>query len=587
MQSDFLSQLNKEQRQAVENYAGPSLILAGAGSGKTRVLISKVIFLLNKGVPAEQIMMVTFTNKAADEMQKRAKISLGYIGTFHSFCARVLRMYGNHIDLPSNFVIYDKSDQDTVIKQILKKSSSFKKYSTGFILNRISNAKDRLLSPDQYGALFTDEMGQYIFEIYKKYQKKLSENNALDFDDLILKTVLLLDTSQIIREKLQRKYQYFLIDEFQDTNYAQYVLMKYLGQKSKNITVVGDFSQSIYSFRGAEIENLNKFQKDFSPVKVFNLTQNYRCTDNILNFAYKVISNNQLHPVLQLYTKNGPGEEVEVEELASEQHEALYIAEKSSKIATHTSMSDIAVLYRINAQSRAIEEVFLHLGIPYILVGGTSFYQRKEIKDVISYVRLIVNPDDKLSEERAIKIGKTRFKAFLNLQKKILNKEKLPNTLDLIDEILKVTKYLKLYDAKDESDYSRLENIKELRSVAQEFYDPVSFIEQVSLVEQEYSREEKRNKNGISMMTLHQAKGLEFPYVFIVGVEEGILPHSRSMFDRHDLEEERRLFYVGATRAMKKLYLTHVRKRFFFGARTNGTVSRFLQEAGVYESWDN
>ena len=598
MKDDFLMNLNHKQRQAVELTEGPSIILAGAGSGKTRVLIYKVLNLIqNEDVDPKRIMMVTFTNKAAAEMKKRVRENLGFIGTFHSFCVRVLRNDGELIGLKDNFVIYDDNDQKDLLKKLLEDDLSLQKHSINFYLNQISSAKNQLLSPEQYLRLSGSYSKNETVEVYRRYQAKLKKNNAVDFDDLIYLSVKLFSKKTIVLNKYQSRYQYYLVDEFQDTNHSQYMLMKYLAQKSRNITVVGDFSQSIYSWRGAELQNLERFKEDFPGTITFSLEENYRSTQNILDFAYDVISKNQSHPILKLFTSKSPGDNVEIKELENEQYEALFVADEAVKMITSngSDLSSVAVLYRINAQSRVIEEAFLHMGIPYVLIGGTRFYERKEIKDVLSYLRLIVNPNDEIANSRVMKIGKQRFSKFKALYAELKSELSDLTTASIIEKILNATNYLDLYKSDSEEDIARLENIKELRSVAINFPDLNGFLEQIALVESEYSVSEKNfqqqeGKKGISMMTLHQAKGLEFPYVFIVGVEDGILPHSRSMDDTMSLEEERRLFYVGITRAMKKLFITHTKRRFFFGRRGTSQISRFLisndDENPKYENQD-
>jgi len=579
----ILNNLNSRQREAADYFKGASIILAGAGSGKTRVLIAKVINLIkNHHVNPKSILMITFTNKAASEMKTRigTSYSLGYVGTFHSFCSRVLRVDGQFIGLKRNFLIYDENDQIGVIKSVLKKIQLNKKYTASYFLNRISAAKNQLIEPKHYLEVFSDYASADTSLVYQAYQKELKENNALDFDDLINLTIKLFQKNRQILEKYQDRFRYLLVDEFQDTNYVQYLLTKLLGQKYGNVTVVGDFSQSIYSWRGAEIRNLEKFKKDFPQTKVFYLEKNYRSSQTILDFAYQVISKNQTHQILRLYTDKKGGEEVSYYEASTEEEEGIYIANLIRDLKMKYRLEEIAVLYRINAQSRAIEEVFLHYGIPYVLIGGTRFYERKEIKDVLSYLRLLVNPVDRLSKERIIKLGKGRWEKFKKYYQD--NKEVVVNkeTNKIIEEVFQATDYLKMYDPEVEEDYSRLENIKELKSVAVAFPKLSEFLEQVALVESEYFEGEKnpKNKNGVRLMTLHQAKGLEFPVVFIVGVEEGILPHSRSMDNIYSLEEERRLFYVGITRAKEKLYITYTRQRFIFGSRNYSMRSRFLEE---------
>lgn len=577
------TELNDQQRKAVEAVKGPSIILAGAGSGKTRVLTSKVKNLIqNHGVNPQNIMMVTFTNKAAAEMKERVGEKLGFIGTFHSFGVRVLRRYAPYAHLDPEFIIYDRDDQEALIKEVLIDLEIDKKYTPAFFLNRISSAKDELISPTKYQDIFKDFLGKMVGPTYALYQKKLERNNAVDFDDLIYKVVNLLKSNDAILNHYQKEFQYILVDEFQDTNFAQYLLTKLLGRAQGNVTIVGDFSQSIYSWRGAQIKNLEKFKTDFEDAQTFYLEENYRSTQKILDFAYDVISQNETHPILKVFTQQGSGEDVVIEELDNEEYEALYVASQIENIISRSDVdySSCAVLYRINAQSRAIEEAFLHMGIPYVLIGGTRFYERKEVKDVLSYMRLLANEKDSVSQARVEKIGKRRYDSFKILCEVLREKLSLIPTLEIIDAILEKTRYLELYNGEQEDDVARLENIKELRSVALNFPSLHDFLEQVALVESEYSQNEKisHEKKGVHLMTLHQAKGLEFPYVFIVGLEEGILPHSRAIDDLYELEEERRLFYVGITRARKKLHITHSRKRFMFGRRNYSQKSRFLDD---------
>lgn len=581
MMANIFDNLNDSQKQAVSYIKGPSIILAGAGSGKTRVLISKVVNLIeNHNINPKRILMITFTNKAAEEMKKRIGVNyqLGYIGTFHSFCAKILRVDGEKIGLGKNFLIYDENDQISLIKSILKKIDINKKISPSYFLNRILAAKNKMISASKYLNFFSDYNASNTALVYEQYEKELKKNNAVDFDDLLNKTVELFLEKKDVLKKYQEYYQYILVDEFQDTNFVQYILTKLLGESHKNITIVGDFSQSIYSWRGAEIENLKKFEKDFPESKVFYLEKNYRSTQPILDFAYKVISQNQTHPILHLNTDKKKGEDVVFYEAENEEDEGFYISDIINNLKNDYSLADMAVLYRTNAQSRIIEEVFLHRGIPYILIGGTRFYERKEIKDILSYLRLIINPNDKLSLERVLKIGKNRFRKFQEYYQKNKNFLLQKNTNDLIEDIFKATDYLDQYDINDEEDYSKIENIKELKSVALSFPNLLDFLEQVSLVESEYFEGEKniKNKNGIKLMTLHQAKGLEFSVVFIIGVEDGILPHSRSIDDLYSLEEERRLFYVGITRAKEKLFITYAKRRFIFGGISYCLKSRFL-----------
>ncbi len=590
MKRDLFKALNIEQKNAALHINGPSVILAGAGSGKTRVLVYKVLnLILCHNTPPSLIIMITFTNKAASEMkarinmhlQNREQSKLGFVGTFHSFCAHILRKSGHNIGIKNNFIIYDNNDSINLIKKILKENNTGR-ITPSYVLNRISSAKSQLIDYKRYGDVFGDYNAGEIAEIYLKYEKIKQKNNALDFDDLIMKTVQLFIKKSFVLEEYQEKFKYILVDEFQDTNYSQYSLTRLLGEKYQNVTVVGDFSQSIYSWRGADIRNLDKFNEDFPESKTFNLEQNYRSTQNILNFAHSIISKNETHPVLDLFTENKKGEEVEIHESENEEHETLYIVSEINNLKQKLQLNSFAVLYRTNAQSRIIEESFLHYGIPYVLIGGTRFYERREIKDIISYLRLFINPKDELSKDRIIKLGKRRWEKFTKFYRKTKKEVfKIP-TVELIEQIFQETGYIQKYNSDDQEDYARLENINELKSVAMSFSQVDKFLEQVALVESEYFEGEKQKKDGVRLMTLHQAKGLEFPVVFIAGVEEGILPHARSIEDYFQLEEERRLFYVGVTRAQKKLYITYATKRFIFGKRGITEKSRFLEEKDMF-----
>jgi len=594
---DVLKDLNEEQKVAVEATDGPMIILAGAGSGKTRVLTYKVIYLIKeKGVDPSNILMVTFTNKAAGEMKERVRTLIGTgnatISTFHSLCSKILRIDGKFVGIPTNFLIYDSSDQTDAIKEALKKLDiSPKEFKPSSVLATISQAKNELIGPVSYLSLAKGHFQETVAKIYPIYQNILRENNALDFDDLILKTVELFRKEKDVLLKYQNKFHYILVDEYQDTNHAQYQITKLLSEKYKNVTVVGDFSQSIYSFRGADFQNLKKFEEDFSRdtgsrsagknVRTFKLSQNYRSTQKILDAASSVISRNTTHPVLNLWTNKTTGEDVELFEAQSEHNEAEFIVQKIAEIKYQNPdfmYSDFAVLYRTNAQSRVIEEVFLHHGVSYILIGGTRFYERREIKDILAYLKALTNPKDKISYKRIEKLGKARFEKFEEFSK---NTDLNTETIDLLDSVVKKTGYLELFDEKDEEDRARLENIKELRSVAIEFPEINNFLENVALVEQEYLPDHPKGdekEDAVNLMTFHAAKGLEFPVVFMVGMEEGLFPHSRSLLDRGQLEEERRLCYVGITRAQDKLFLTYARRRIFQGLRTNNIVSRFILE---------
>lgn len=587
MIEEIFSKLNEKQKLAVVYHGGPSIILAGAGSGKTRVLVYKVIYLINHlKIDPFSIIMITFTNKAGEEMKKRImkfnkKNNLGFIGTFHSFCAKVLRKFANTLGYSNNFVIYDEDDQKSLIKEILKESET-KKFTADYFLNRISQAKNQLIYPQDYLEYFGNSFSsQLTGEIFEKYQKKLKANNAMDFDDLLLNTVYLWKKDKKILNYYQEKISYILVDEFQDTNLVQFELIKLLGKRVKNITTVGDFSQSIYSWRGADIENLKRFQLNFKKAKIFYLEDNYRSTQKILDFAYKIISKNTTHPILKLKANKEKGEDIIFYEAENEEDEALYVVHQIITLSKEGYLpNQMAVLYRTNAQSRIIEEAFLHYSLPYILIGGIRFYQRKEIKDILAFLRLVLNPDDEISLKRIKKLGSKRYKKFKEEIKNLRKISHSKTTNEIIEKIFEITDYLSLFNLENPEDYARIENIKELKSVAVNFPNLIDFLNQTALVEQEYSESEKKTKdnNAVKLMTIHSAKGLEFEIVFIIGVEEGILPHSRNSDNLFDLEEERRLFYVGITRAKKKLYITFTKSRFIFGKRIYSIKSRFIDD---------
>jgi DNA helicase-2/ATP-dependent DNA helicase PcrA len=583
---DILANLNHKQQQAVSFGNGPLLILAGAGSGKTRALTHRAAYLLKKGVPADKILLLTFTNKAAGEMKDRIRAllqkegqPLPYAGTFHSFCAKVLRADGHCLGFSPGYIIYDEQDQEDAAKQIIKKMNlSPRDYKPRSVLTTISQAKNELIGELEYPQYARSPWQKTVAEIYLDYQRLLRQNQALDFDDLIFKVVELFKKFPSVLGKYQNQYSHFLIDEYQDTNQAQYVLTKMLAKRDRNLTVVGDASQSIYGWRGANFRNLINLKSDFPELTVINLEQNYRSTQTILNVAHSIIRRNSSHPVLKLWTENVEGEKIVLRETESEIAEAEFIISQILRLSESRPYSDFAVLYRTNAQSRVLEEAFLRASIPYTLVGGTRFYQRKEVKDVLSYLRLLANPKDTVSLARAEKLGKGRLKKFFAWRKKV-NLAQNPSTAELMDGLFEATGYLETYDPKMEEDFARLENIKELRSVASEFPLLSGFLENVALVEQETlldSAKLKDKKETVTLMTLHSAKGLEFPVVFMIGMEEGLFPHSRSLLDNGELEEERRLCYVGLTRAKEKVFLTCARRRLFFGQRTTGEISRFI-----------
>lgn len=583
MTDTLLNTLNQQQKQAVVATDGPMIILAGAGSGKTRVLTFKVVYLIDeKKVDPTNILMVTFTNKAANEMKDRMEKLLTnqekpLVTTFHALCARILRREGHFMGLSPSFAIYDTVDQLDLLKEGMKELGlDPKEYKPAAVHAMISQAKNDLITPGKYSELARGHFQEVVALAYRVYDKFLKANNAVDFDDLLVKTVQLFEENPTVLKKYQEKFHYILIDEYQDTNKSQYRLTRLLAEKWQNVCVVGDFSQSIYSWRGADFRNLSRFSTDFPAAKTFELSQNYRSTQKILDAASAVIAHNTTHPVLKLWTENPDGDDVSLYEAKNEQDEAEFILRSIGDY----SYSDLAVLYRTNAQSRALEEIFLHYGIPYTLVGGTRFYERKEVKDVLAYLRLLSNPKDMVSYRRIEKLGKGRLAKFIELQGELGDITEKNTTIDLMDMVFQKTGYLEQYDEKDEEDRERLENIKELRSVALAFPNLTQFLENVSLVEQEQLPDKPlaERKNAITLMTLHAAKGLEFPVVFMIGMEEGLFPHSRALMDKTELEEERRLAYVGMTRARQRLYLTYARKRLFFGQRTSNTVSRFITE---------
>ena len=578
--------LNPEQLEAVQFVGRPQLILAGAGSGKTRVLTYKVAHLITqKKVRPENILMVTFTNKAAAEMRTRlikllpAQYELPLAGTFHSVAAKILRRQGKFIGLSPDFVIYDEADQKDTVKTAMEHLDiSVKLYHPGAILATISQAKNELVTATEYQNLARGQFQTTTSRVYFEYQTLLKEFHALDFDDLLMETVRLFKTQPDILHLYQDQFRYVLVDEYQDTNTAQYTLTQLLVSPHQNLTVVGDASQSIYAWRGANFQNIVNFQKDFTRTKVFRLEQNYRSTKNILAAANSVISQNSSHPILTLWTKNGTGSPVNIYEARSELDEAAFIVSHISQFQSR--LSDIAVLYRTNAQSRVLEEALLHAGLPYRLVGGVRFYDRQEIKDLLAYLRFLFNPNDAVSQKRIAKLGVNRRKQFLKLleDKTLVNR----SPIEILDLFLEQISYLNLYSKNTAEDRERLENIKELRSVAENFSTLTEFLENVALVEAEYFPDGLTTKDttltAVTLMTMHAAKGLEFDTVFMVGMEEGLFPHSRSLLDSQELEEERRLCYVGMTRAKRELFLLHARRRLYFGERVANQVSRFIAD---------
>lgn len=591
MTNNLLEGLNKEQKEAVTYDGSSLLVLAGAGSGKTKVLTYRAAWLIEtqKANP-ENILLLTFTNKAAGEMRQRiaflTKNKPAFAGTFHSFCAKLLRIDGNYIGVSRDFVIYDEEDSKDLIKEITEsRNLSPDFYKPKIILGEISELKNNLITPDDYFQIAHGEWQENIGLIYQTYQKKLKKAGALDFDDLLVYALNLLKENQKIKEKWQEKLKFVLVDEWQDTNKVQYLLTKNLVEIHKNITAVGDASQSIYSWRGADFRNINYLIRDFPQIKIINLEQNYRSTQNILDAANSIIAKNSSHPILRLWTKNQKGEKITLYFASSGKDEANFVAEKVKELLEkkENKKKDIAVLYRTNAQSRTIEEAFLNQGIAYRLVGGIRFYGRAEIKDIVSFLRLIANPKDSVSKKRILKLGKRRFEKFISLKEEIKDKTENLSTLEIMDLVIEKTDYLKRFQKESEENIAKLENIKELRSVAREFTSLSDFLENVALIEAEQEKGGKiksqdENQDMVTLMTLHASKGLEFKIVFIVGMEEGIFPHSRSLDDINQLEEERRLAYVGITRAKEMLFLSCAVKRLFFGENISNPPSRFLED---------
>lgn len=610
--------LNDKQLEAVEHKDGPCLVLAGAGSGKTKVLTQRIINLIDSGVSPYNILAITFTNKAAKEMRNRVENELGsitdsiFIGTFHSFGLRILRE--NYIDIgyTSNITILDTDDAKAIVKRILKENGyDPAKYEIRTIINKISSAKNDGISPDEYTKLFLNDLDIVIGLVYKEYTKLLKDNNSVDFDDLLLKPVELLKKNKIILEKYQERFKYILVDEYQDTNSIQYELCKLLASKYKNIFVVGDANQSIYSFRNADYRNILNFEKDYKNAKVILLEENYRSTNNILKAANSVIKNNSEGKKLNLWSSKRDGELIDYIRCEDEIKEANFVINKIKDLVSNGyKYSDIAVLYRTNAQSRVVEDAFVRNNIPHNIIGSYYFYNRKEIKDLIAYLKLIYNPCDSVSLERIINVPKRGIgaKSIENLRKKatennismfdaidsgkelefkkmILKLQEFSlnaNLSDLIEEILSTTGLRMEYEInKSLENEAKVENLNEFKTVALMFeesgiYDLQTFLENIALV----SDRGQYNNDGdeVSIMTLHSAKGLEFNVVFLLGMEEGLFPHNRSFNSLSNLEEERRLCYVGITRAKEKLYLLSARQRTIFG-KTSGTIeSRFIRE---------
>lgn len=631
--NSLLTGLNKEQQQAVQHTEGPLLILAGAGSGKTKVLTVRIAHLLAQGVNPYEILAITFTNKAAKEMKSRVEGLVGdvanriWLSTFHSFCAKFLRFeLDNFLGYNSNFTIYDTSDSQAVIKAALKALNlDDKYYPVGAMIGAISDAKNKLLFASDFRKQARDFYQEKVADVYEYYERELRKNNALDFDDLLLVAVKLLQSNEAVLDKYSKRFRYVMIDEYQDTNHAQYLLAKLLASHWKNIAVVGDADQSIYAWRGADIQNILDFEKDYPNCTSIKLEQNYRSTKIILDAANAVIENNEGRPKKNLWTDKTEGAKIQHFTAQSEHEEAAFIGDTiAKKHDIHgVPYGDMAILYRTNAQSRVLEEALIKRALPYTMVGGTKFYDRKEIKDVLAYLRVLYNPFDDLSLLRIINVPKRSIGAttvaklqdyarangtslFMTLTQLHLvdtikgkTKEKLEEfgiliftlvaemedktVLDILESILDRTGYLaQLEESTDPQDQARAENIGELLSVAKDFQDTNSsgtvedFLEQVALVNDVDSFEQEEAK--VTLMTLHAAKGLEFPIVFLCGLEEGLFPHSRTLMNPEEIEEERRLAYVGITRAEKELYISNATTRTVFGRTSSYLPSRFIDE---------
>ncbi|MFC1875578.1 ATP-dependent helicase [Chloroflexota bacterium] len=632
---DILSELNPAQKEAVETISGPVLILAGPGSGKTRVITQRIAYLIRVcGVSPHRIMAVTFTNKAAREMEERLnRLVAGLIkeltlGTFHAICARILRQDGKAIGVDRGFVIYDREDQLSLVKRSIQ-GAGFdpKQYVPSAILSAISNAKSQMLAPSDYIERSSSHFEEVVGRVYEQYQQLLEQSNALDFDDLLLKAVQLFSANAEISARYQNRYLYIMVDEFQDTNLVQYQLVKQIGGKYRNICAVGDPDQSIYSWRSADLRNILNFEKDYPEAKVVLLEQNYRSTKTILETASGIISANEQRKPRELWTDNEPGRQITVIEAYNEQEEAQFVVREVERLIDKgwARLSDCAVMYRTNAQSRALEEAFIRYGTPYRLVAGTRFYERREVKDIIAYLRLIQNPCDGVSLMRIINTpqrgigqrslsqlaawarsrGVSQFEAlrllaslaeeekpfdirtmrvlvgFPSMMEELIRWRQELNLVELFDLVIARTYYKEYLLAMPDGE-ERWENVLELGTVARQYDDMgpgeglAAFLEGVTLVSDVDGYNE--TAGVVTLITLHQAKGLEFPVVFIVGLEDGILPHIRSFDDPAQMEEERRLCYVGITRAKKLVYLSYAFRRNLMGSSTANSPSRFLQD---------
>ncbi|MBA3926865.1 DNA helicase PcrA [Listeria rustica] len=632
---DLVKGLNPQQKKAVEATEGPLLIMAGAGSGKTRVLTHRIAYMMKeRGVNPYNILAITFTNKAAREMKERVGNLLGpeaesiWISTFHSMCVRILRRDIERIGFNRNFTILDGGDQLSVIKGILKdKNVDAKKFEPRGILAAISNAKNELMNAEEYKKEAFGFFDQMVADVYVEYEKKLKKNQSLDFDDLIMVTIQLFERVPDVLEFYQRKFQYIHVDEYQDTNHSQYILVKLLAARFRNLCVVGDSDQSIYGWRGADITNIMTFEKDYPNAQTILLEENYRSTKRILAAANRVIENNSNRKPKNLWTNNDEGKKIFYHKALTEKEEASYVVGKIQEIVKETSrpLSDFAILYRTNAQSRVMEEFFMKSNMAYQMVGGTKFYDRKEIKDVLAYLRLISNNDDDISLARIINVPKrgvgagsmdkvanmaaaydlTIFEVldriemvglsakiskqlveFHDLIRGFTQMQDYLSVTELVEQVLEKSGYRAMLENERTIEaQTRLENIDEFLSVTQNFEKEsddktlISFLTDLALVaDVDKLDEEDRSRGAVTLMTLHSAKGLEFPVVFLVGLEEGIFPHSRALMEEDEMEEERRLAYVGITRAEQELYITSAFSRMLYGRSTANKESRFIDE---------
>lgn len=630
----LVKNMNSEQSEAVRTTEGPLLIMAGAGSGKTRVLTHRIAYLLDeKDISPYNILAITFTNKAAKEMKARVEHLVGeeaqviWMSTFHSMCVRILRRDADRIGIERNFTIIDPTDQKSVIKDVLKSENiDSKRFEPRMFIGAISNLKNELKTPEDAQKEANDFHSQMVATVYKGYQRQLSRNEALDFDDLIMTTINLFERVPETLEYYQNKFQYIHVDEYQDTNKAQYTLVKLLANKFKNLCVVGDSDQSIYGWRGADIQNILSFEEDYPEAKTIFLEQNYRSTKNILNAANEVIKHNSERKPKGLWTANSGGDKIQYYEAMTERDEAEYVVKEIMKHQrSGKKYSEMAILYRTNAQSRVLEETFMKSNIPYTMVGGQKFYDRKEIKDLLSYLRVIANSNDDISLQRIINVPKrgigpssvekiqtyalqnniSMFDAlaevdFIGLSKKVTQEcisfyEMIQNLIkeqefleisEIVDEVLQKSGYRDMLDREQSIESrSRLENLDEFMSVPKDYEENtpleeqslINFLTDLSLVA---DIDEADTQNGVTLMTMHSAKGLEFPIVFIMGMEESLFPHIRAIKseDDHEMEEERRICYVAITRAEELLYITNATTRMLFGRSQSNMPSRFLKE---------